>query len=249
MNEYAELLTQIERIEDGDGYGSGRTARPRDAATLVLVDRSGAEPRVLFGLRHGRHAFLPNRFVFPGGRVDAADARMPIAAPLDAASERRLMARVQRPTRSRARALALTAIRETMEETGLLLGKKFGGALAAPSPAWSPFADAGVAPDLSALEFVFRAITPPKRPRRFDTRFFLAERSAVSGELKGAVGPESEFVELKWLTFAEAEKEKLPSITRVVLAETVARIARGTARPAVPFYYWKAGRFRREEID
>jgi 8-oxo-dGTP pyrophosphatase MutT (NUDIX family) len=174
---------------------------------------------------------------------------MSIAAPLDAASERRLMAHVRRPTRSRARALALTAIRETMEETGLLLGRKFGGALAAPSPAWSPFAEAGVVPDLSALEFVFRAITPPKRPRRFDTRFFLAERSAVGAELKGAVGPESEFVELKWLTFAEAEQENLPSITKVVLAETAARVARGTARPGVPFYYWKSGRFFREEID
>jgi len=246
MNEYAELLTKIERVEDGPG--SGRTGRPRDASTLVLVDRSGAEPRVLLGRRHERHAFMPNRFVFPGGRVDAADARMPIAAPLDAASERRLMAHVRRPTRSRARALALTAIRETMEETGLLLGRKFGGALAAPSPAWSPFTEAGVAPDLSALEFVFRAITPPKRPRRFDTRFFLADRSAVGAELKGAVGPESEFVELKWLTFAEAERENLPSITKVVLAETAARIARGTARPAVPFYYWKSGRFLREEI-
>ena len=249
MNEYAEHLTRIERIEDGDGYGSGRTARPQDAATLVLVDRSGAEPRVLLGRRHERHVFLPNRFVFPGGRVDTADARMAIAAPLDAASERRLMERVRRPTRSRARALALTAIRETMEETGLLLGKKSRVALAAPSPAWSPFAAAGVAPDLSALEFVFRAITPPKRPRRFDTRFFLAERSAVSGELTDAVGPESEFVELKWLTFAEAEQENLPSITKVVLAETAARVARGTARPAVPFYYWKSGRFFREEID
>ena len=247
MNEYAELLTKIERVEDGPG--SGRTARPRDASTLVLVDRSGSEPRVLLGRRHERHAFMPNRFVFPGGRVDAADARMPIAAPLDAASERRLMEHVRRPTRSRARALALTAIRETMEETGLLLGRKAAGALTAPSPAWSPFTEAGVAPDLSALEFVFRAITPPKRPRRFDTRFFLAERTAVSGELTGAVGPESEFVELKWLTFAEAEKENLPSITKVVLAETAARIARGTARPAVPFYYWKSGRFFREEID
>ncbi len=241
------MLTRIERVEDGPG--SGRTARPRDASTLVLVDRSGSEPRVLLGRRHERHAFMPNRFVFPGGRVDAADARMPIAAPLDAASERRLMEHVRRPTRSRARALALTAIRETMEETGLLLGRKAAGALTAPSPAWSPFTEAGVAPDLSALEFVFRAITPPKRPRRFDTRFFLAERTAVSGELTGAVGPESEFVELKWLTFAEAEKENLPSITKVVLAETAARIARGTARPAVPFYYWKSGRFFREEID
>jgi 8-oxo-dGTP pyrophosphatase MutT (NUDIX family) len=67
---------------------------------------------------------MPGRFVFPGGRVDAPDARMPAAAPLDATTERRLMQHVRRPTRARARALVLTAIRETFEETGILLGRK-----------------------------------------------------------------------------------------------------------------------------
>ena len=247
MNEFAELLTRIERLEDGPG--TGRTARPRDAATLVLVDRSGSEPRVLLGRRHERHAFMPDRFVFPGGRVDAEDARMPVAGALAALDEHRLMQHMQRPTRSRARALALAAIRETLEETGLLLGKKSTEPLAAPTPAWRPFAEAGIRPELSALTFVFRAITPPKRPRRFDTRFFLADRSAVAGEVGGAVGPEAEFVELKWLTFAEAERENLPTVTKVVLAETVARLAAGaSASSPVPFYYWKAGRFHREEL-
>jgi 8-oxo-dGTP pyrophosphatase MutT (NUDIX family) len=248
MNEFAELLTRIEAIEDEPH--SGRTARPRDAATLVLVDRSASEPRVLLGRRHGRHTFMPDRFVFPGGRVDAEDARMPVAAALDAADERRLMQRMQRPTRSRARALALTAIRETLEETGLILGRKSAEAFAAPAPTWQPFAEAGVRPDLSALTFVFRAITPPKRPRRFDTRFFLADRSAVVGEIGGVVGPDAEFIELKWLTFAEAEHENLPTVTKVVLAETAARLAASASASApVPFYYWKAGRFHREELN
>jgi 8-oxo-dGTP pyrophosphatase MutT (NUDIX family) len=247
MNEFAELLTRIERVEDSPG--SGPTGRPRDAATLVLIDRSGPEPRVLLGKRHGRHAFMPDRFVFPGGRVDAEDARMCVAASLDAANERRLMQRMQRPTRSRARALALTAIRETFEEAGLLLGKKSADPLVAPTSTWQPFADAGIRPDLSALTFVFRAITPPKRPRRFDTRFFLADRSAIAGEISGLVGPDAEFVETKWLTFAEAERENLPTVTRVVMAETAARLAsRDPASAPVPFYYWKAGRFHREEL-
>ena len=248
MNEFAELLTRIEGVEDGPG--SGRTGRLRDAATLVLVDRSAGEPRVLLGRRHDRHAFLPGRFVFPGGRVDAEDARMAISGALDPASERRLMQRMRRPTHSRARALALTAIRETFEETGILLGRKNGDAPAAPSAAWRPFAEAGILPDLSALTFVMRAITPPKRPRRFDTRFFLADRRAVARELPGFTGPEAEFVELKWLTFAEAEKDNLPSITKIVLVEAKARLEAGTAAPrAVPFYYWKGGRFHHEEID
>lgn len=247
MSDHTELFTRLERLEDGPD--SGRTARPRDAATLVLVDRSGSAPRVLLGRRHGRHAFMPDRFVFPGGRVDAEDARMPVAAALADADERRLMLRIRRPTRSRARALALTAIRETLEETGLLLGKKSTEPLVAPTPAWQPFAEAGIRPDLSALTFVFRAVTPPKRPRRFDTRFFLADRGAVAAEIGGVIGPDAEFVELKWLTFAQAEHENLPTVTKVVLAETAARLAGDTTASApVPFYFWKAGRFHREEL-
>jgi 8-oxo-dGTP pyrophosphatase MutT (NUDIX family) len=248
MKQFAEHLTRVERVEDEPGLG--RTGKPRDAATLVLVDRSAGEPRVLLGRRHERHAFMPGRFVFPGGRVDAEDARMAISGALDPASERRLMLRMRRPTHSRARALALTAIRETFEETGILLGRKADTAAAAPSATWRPFAEAGILPDLSALTFVLRAITPPKRPRRFDTRFFLADRRAVASELPGFTGPEAEFVEIRWLTFAEAEKDNLPSITKIVLVEAKARLeAAAAARRAVPFYYWRGNRFRHEEID
>jgi 8-oxo-dGTP pyrophosphatase MutT (NUDIX family) len=247
MNEFADLLTRIERTEDSPT--ARKSPRPRDAATLVLVDRSGPEPRVLMGRRHERHVFMPGRLVFPGGRVDPGDARMALASPLDATTERRLMTHVRRPTRSRARALALAAVRETLEETGLLLGRETANAPAAPSPAWQPFVASGVWPDLSALRFVFRAITPPRRPRRFDTRFFLADRALIAKDLGNAAGPESEFVELKWLTFGEAERENLPTVTKVVLAEIAARhLADGTHDAPVPFYYWKAGRFHREEI-
>jgi 8-oxo-dGTP pyrophosphatase MutT (NUDIX family) len=247
MKDPAETLTRAERGEDLPGRG--RTGRPRDAATLVLVDRSGGTPRVLMGRRHQRHAFMPGRFVFPGGRIDPADTRVVAAAALDPLTERRLLQRMQRPTPSRARALAFAAIRETFEETGVLLGRKIEGALQSALPAWQPFAERGLGPDLSALRFVFRAVTPPKRPRRFDTRFFLADRSAVAGEIGGAVGPDREFVELKWLTLAETEHEDLPTVTRVVLVESMARLAGDPAAdPPVPFYYWKRGRFHREEI-
>jgi 8-oxo-dGTP pyrophosphatase MutT (NUDIX family) len=247
MNEYADLLTRVERVETGPG--SGRQ-KPRDASTLVLLDRSGAEPRVLMGRRHERHVFIPGKFVFPGGSVDTADRRMAAAGALDPVSERRLMARMSHPYPVRARAIALTAIRETLEETGLLLGSPMNGTFKPPSPAWAAFAEAGVRPDLSALTFVVRAITPPGRPRRFDTRFFLADRSAVAAEIADAVGPDAEFVELKWLTFAEAEAGNLPTISKVVLAEVTARLKAGSqAQLPVPFYYWKSGRFRREEIE
>jgi 8-oxo-dGTP pyrophosphatase MutT (NUDIX family) len=237
-----------EAAEREGGRSEGRSVAPRDAATLVLVDRSGAEPRVLLGRRHERHAFMPGRFVFPGGRVDAADGRMQAAGSLDPVSERRLLLRLRRPSRTRARAFALAAIRETCEEAGLLIGRR-AQTIAAPSSAWAPFAEAKLEPDLSTLSFIFRAITPPKRPRRFDTRFFLAFRDAIAAERPDVAGPNAEFVELKWLTFAEAASVNVPNVTKAVLLEVAERLSSPTAaRAPVPFFYTLAGRLKREEL-
>ena len=68
----------VEKIEKTYPY-----MRPRDAATLILVRMKGKTPEVLMGCRAAAHAFMPNRYVFPGGRVDRADAHVPIATPLD----------------------------------------------------------------------------------------------------------------------------------------------------------------------
>jgi 8-oxo-dGTP pyrophosphatase MutT (NUDIX family) len=232
-----------------DGVVEGPSVRPRDAATLVLVDRNGPAPRVLLGLRHSRHVFIPGKFVFPGGRVDPTDGKMAALGDLDSTSMQRLNVRLRRPSAARARALALAAIRETGEETGLLLGRASGDKARPPASEWQRFVDAGVLPDLSALTFVFRAITPPKRPRRFDTRFFLAFRDAVGAELPDAVGPEQEFVDLKWMTFAEAEAADLPTITKIVLSEAARRMdVAAAAQPPVPFFYFRSGQFHRDEI-
>jgi 8-oxo-dGTP pyrophosphatase MutT (NUDIX family) len=227
----------------------GPYRRPRDSATLILLDGPSTAPRVLLGKRNERHAFMPGKFVFPGGAVDAADARIAAANGLDADTERRLLHRLRRASPARARALALAAIRETCEETGLLIGHPDGNA-PAPSPAWKPFADSKLRPNLAALTFVARAITPPGRPRRFDARFFVAHRRDVAAELPDVIGPDSELVELRWLGFAEAREANLPLITRVVLGEIESRLkADSFSRPPVPFYHYLHGRVRREEID
>ena len=90
--------------------------RPRDASTLILLDRSGPAPKVLMGKRSDKHVFMPGRYVFPGGRIDPADRRMPVAAPLDPRMEAKLLMHVRRPTAAKASALALTAIREASRE-------------------------------------------------------------------------------------------------------------------------------------
>ena len=95
----------------------GRAVRPRDAATLILVRRDGTEPKILMGKRSAGHAFMPNKFVFPGGKVDAADSRLRPPGDLHPQVLARLM---KGCSQSRARGLAMAAIRETYEETGLI---------------------------------------------------------------------------------------------------------------------------------
>lgn len=248
MDELAENLTRVESIEDGPG--EHRTIRPRDAATLVLVDRSGREPRVLVGRRHSGHAFMANKFVFPGGRIERSDARMASVGALDEDSERRLRFGVPAKYANKARMLALTALRETCEETGLLIGRKEKSEPIPHCPAeWAPFVAARVLPDLSALTFVARAVTPPGRARRFDTRFFIAGRERVAADLGDPTGPDAEFVEMKWLPVSEAkESPDMPTISKTMLIEIERRLAAKRNVP-VPYYVFRQGRFHRLEIE
>lgn len=220
--------------------------RPRDASTLILIDRAAGAPRVLLGRRHDRHAFMPGKFVFPGGRVDPSDYRTAVATPLDRAVEERLMARVPRASPARARALAVAAVRELAEETGLVLGRKGGVATEGADDA---FAAAGVVPDPAALFFIARAITPPRRARRYDTRFFAADAEAIAHRVEGLVSADSELVELVWLPLAEAKTLDVPSITKAVLTELGQRIAQGLAHELpVPFFRMHNRRQVRELI-
>ncbi|MFG1417515.1 NUDIX hydrolase [Xanthobacter sp. V0B-10] len=244
MTDFATRLTEAERGQNSPNV------RPKDAATLILVDRAGKAPRVLMGRRHPNLRFLPGMYVFPGGRLEKFDKAMPVYGIVDADSERRLMQGVQRPTLDRVRGLAAAAIREMYEETGLLVGTKDLGAPQAPCDDWHAFEARGVFPSLEALTFVARAITPPRRPRRFDTRFFVADASAVCDEEPGKVGENSELVDLKWLTFEETKAQELPTVTRVVLDELAARIEAGFhARLPVPSYAMRHGRFVRTLLD
>jgi 8-oxo-dGTP pyrophosphatase MutT (NUDIX family) len=222
--------------------------RPRDAATLIVLDRSGRVPKALMGRRRDDLRFMPGKFVFPGGRIEPGDRAMNAAGALDADVERRLMARVQRPSPSRARALALAAIRETFEETGVALGARdYGAPPEAPEGTWRDFAALGLYPPLDEVQFVARAITPPRRPKRFDTRFFAVDADAIGGRVEGVVGPHSELVEIVWQPIDRALELDLPVITRVVLAELRARIDAGyDRRLPTPFYYEVNRRWRRE---
>ena len=217
----------------------------RDAASVILVRRDSEVARVLMGQRGKGAAFMPSKFVFPGGAVDREDRGIPAARPLPEPTARRLRLRADPDL---AEALAMAAIRELWEETGLALalpgdgvaGEGMPGGL---PPDWQSFFDAGHRPAADGLEFIFRAITPPGRPRRFDARFFLADAARIGGDLDDFSGASGELTFLRWLTLAEARKLDLPFITEVVLAEVEARLASPDIgdRPA-PFFNHAEGR-------
>jgi 8-oxo-dGTP pyrophosphatase MutT (NUDIX family) len=224
--------------------------RPRDAATLILCDRSGGAMRVLMGKRNARQRFMPGKYVFPGGAVEIADRKMAVAGPLDEIVERKLLTRTRQTSSDYARGLALAAIRETFEETGLAVGTtEVGAPGATPSAEWARFAATGVFPALDGLDFLARAITPPGRPRRFDARFFIADASLVAREEKGVIGPEAEFVELAWKTLDEALATDIPNITRLVLGDLAALAAGPVDRfRARPFYRQLNNKALREDL-
>jgi len=224
--------------------------RPRDAATLILCDRTPSGLHVLMGKRHEGHKFMPGKFVFPGGAVEPDDRRMPIAGPIDEVVEQKLLARTQRTSSDYARGLALAAIRETFEETGLAVGASDVGAPEAPpNEAWARFAATGVFPALDGLDLIARAITPPDRPKRFDARFFAADASLIAHETKGVVGPEAELVELVWTKLEKALELDLANVTRAVLGD-LAALGAGPVdrfRPR-PFYHMQHGKRLREML-
>lgn len=238
--------SQVDEAESRDFALGAGPRRPRDAATLMLLENRPNGVHVLMGRRHERHAFMPGKFVFPGGATDPDDARVPVAGDLHPDIARKFTD--NRKGASRTRAIAMSAVRETYEEAGLLIGRK--GGFATAKPAWQGFVDQGVEPSLAELRYVARAITPPGRTRRFDAHFFAAWRTSVAVELPEG-GPTQELQELVWLTLEDARDADIPTITKTVIGEVLHRLADdpllGPTGP-VPFYRMVRNRFIRDLI-
>ncbi|WP_170422524.1 NUDIX hydrolase [Ruegeria arenilitoris] len=204
----------------------------RNAATVIVLRDRLTNPSILMGQRGAKAAFMPNKFVFPGGAVDASDADVALATDLPAICRDRLAERSEVGLQD---ALAAAAIRELWEETGLILGQpdRWAGPV---SEDWAGFAQMGYRPSAQALQFVFRAVTPPGRPRRFDARFFLVDASAVQGDLDDFSHASDELSHLQWVPLKRAREFDLPFITEVVLAEIAARVTDPKPPETVPFF-------------
>lgn len=242
------LRAELTAAEGKEGRVAKAAVKVRDAASLIVLDGAG-EPSVLMGRRNARHVFMPNQFVFPGGRVDAADSRVTVARPYAPETAQKLTAHTStRHTPTRVRAFGVAALREAFEETGVLVGCK-GPKRIPTSPPFAAFAARALALDLSALTFVARAITPPGRPRRYDTRFFMVPRESVADIDETIVGDDAELEEIAWVPIAKAREMPLPTITITVLNELTARLADDPKlRPEtpVPFYRWQGKAFTRQ---
>lgn len=206
--------------------------RPKDAATIIIWRRRGKRFEVLMGERHRAHSFMPERYVFPGGRVDAYDARVRSATEMAPAAAAQLG---RTAPRGRARSIAIAAIRETFEETGLIIGAPDRLPHRPPPAGWETFFGEGFAPALDRLYYVARAITPPFRPVRFDARFFMVEAGDTVGTLVGS----GELEKLDWIPIRETQDFELANVTRRVLeyAEEVLRDPPPeTAARKVPYF-------------
>jgi 8-oxo-dGTP pyrophosphatase MutT (NUDIX family) len=192
------------------------------------------------GRRAAGHRFMPNKFVFPGGRVDPGDSRIRPPTDLHPEVRDRLCAGC---SENRARALALAAIRETYEETGLILGETRTPLIRTRSPQWREFLQHGINPRLDVLHLVARAVTPPYRNHRFDARFFMADARYLQGEFHERPQGSGELLELHWVAIDRAVSLELPLITRFVLDEVDRRLREGLGpEECGPYVYMRHGR-------
>ncbi|OJG00247.1 NUDIX hydrolase [Pararhizobium antarcticum] len=215
-----------------------RTLRPRDAASIMLLDRSNADVRVLVGRRHRAHVFMPDVHVFPGGRRDAGDRLIRWNSDINPAVLDRLKAGCgPRATESRLRAIALAALRELHEEASIAIGS------VSSANTTLPFL-----PDLANLRYIARAITPPGYPRRFDTHFF-----AVFVDEAGIdpmdIRDSRELEDLRWIDVNDVSSVTMPDITGIILDALRENLAQDPSLPfgrPVPFFHTRHGRFIRD---
>ena len=184
--------------------------RPRDAATLIIYRPLKCSVEILMGVRHKSHKFLPDRYVFPGGGVERGDSRVRVASPVSERTQRLLMRKTKK---ARARGLVAAAVRETFEETGLIVGGKDPDPAKSVPKKWSKFFQTGFAPNLKDLDYIARAVTPHWRPIRFNARFFMVNAEKLTGVLRG----NGELLNLQYFNMEKAFELELPLITKRVL--------------------------------
>jgi 8-oxo-dGTP pyrophosphatase MutT (NUDIX family) len=209
---------------------ASRPARPRDAASLLIWRAQAQGLEVLMGRRGSRARFVPGVYVFPGGVLEPRD-RM-VSARLGAHPFFLSPGLDGNP--SLARALACAAVREVHEETGLQLR-------ASVQTVADGRTDPGALPDLSALRFLGRAITPTNSRMRFHARFFAAPAASFAGELAG----DGELSDLQWVSLDNPARLPMVDVTELMLSELAQQLSGAPHQPALLSYSGDKPRLRR----
>lgn len=162
---------------------------------------------MVMGRRRDTARFRPGVYVFPGGRLEQADFRVKPATPLAEHITTQCGA-----APSRACALALAAVRETYEESGLLLASP-GDPGPTGNASWEALRARGLAPALDRLCYLGRAITPPTQHIRFHARFFAVDARHVQGELGG----DSELEDLRWVPLEDVPALEVMPVTLLMI--------------------------------
>ena len=211
--------------------------RPRDAASLVIYRQHKHHHEVLLGRRGSQARFKPGVYVFPGGGLERADYH---AQPLRSLAADLVPQLAVANSQRKADALAMAAVREAHEEAGLMFGAS-GDVGAVKHTTWNEFRRAEMAPDLAALQFLGRAITPAHQPIRYHARFFAAPAEMFSGSLGG----DGELEDLRWIRIDKTADLAMMEVQQLVLETLLQRLA-GLAVPARRlFFSWG----RRNVID
>ena len=209
----------------------------KNAATVILLRGSQKNPEVLMGQRGKNASFMPNKFVFPGGALDPGDSEIDFNGDIPTKCIEKLRLKADP---SLAKPLIAAGIRELWEETGLILGSKSKTKMDSIPKNWKNFFALGYQPSADNIEFVFRAITPPGRTRRFDARFFLLSSDNIKGDLDDFSKASGELSHLQWIELNSTQNLDLPFITEIVLSEVLSKL-KGNRNNGIPFYYHDSG--------
>ena len=234
-----DTTTTVSSKDQAKRASMDRAAKPKLAASILLVRGKPGAEEILVGLRSKKHDFMPDVYVFPGGRVDPGDSRVPAVDVLNPRTKAILEAAM--PT-SRARACVLAAIRETWEETGFIIGEPEGySPYNGNHPSWITFSKAGLAPDLSEIHVIGRAVTPPYRPKRFDTWFFMTRLNEAQAARD--YGDSDELLDTRWVSLKEAKTLKMHAITKMVVDVLSRYLVAPVQGNTVPYSRFERGKF------
>lgn len=214
-----------------------RAPRPRIASTIVLTHGSKDNPRILMGQRSSKHDFMPSVYVFPGGRVDRGDSYVDYAGDLSPRTENILEAAF---SPRKARAVVLASIRETYEETSLLLGDPNATTRNINHPSWAAFRQANLRPSLDGIEVFGRAITPPHRHKRFDAWFFIKHLDMPN---LPKIADSTELLNVGWFTFEEIKALELQRATQMMFKVLQQYMSYDRPPPLIFFSHAKYGKF------